>query len=396
MARRQITDQSEDEVLETEFKDVSEQVDEQERVDNDINMEIGASTGEIRYKIRVYRVEPNGKDLAYLFELVGESMEGLSDRLRDEYGSGKYLARIYKDEGKGFTLRKARGFKIEAPKTKAAIVAPVPNSSGDALVTAVSQQGEMMRQLVAQLSAIVQRPVTPSAALDLNGVAAIIAAMGALMQKQSAPQTVADPMALVKSVVELVGDLQGEGREKGMFDLVDSFLKSDLLTQVVQAQQQPQMIAHQPAPPRIAQPPGAQSQNGQPKTPQRPAQPPQSSAPADPALAQIQQAIALLLRGAQKNSDPASYADVIADAMDPDMLGAILSLPDPVATLTQYNPAVANYGVWFGELIEVLRTPVDDGDALDIEPGSAQRSSPTGSPVASGDAPAPFHIDEPS
>ncbi len=371
---RQITDQSADDTpaIDAAYDDVSGLVDAQEKMENDINAEIGTPDNDVRWQIKVYRVEPNGKELTYLFQIVGESIEGLSDRLRDQYGSGKYMVRVYKNS----KLHKAPVMKVEAAKN-----APAPqiNPQGDALVALVQQLGASQQALLQQVASLKATP--PAAPMDAIGMFTGMAAMMEAMRKfMPAPAPAESPMKLITEVIGMAKELSDTGREKGMFDIVSDALNSPLFARAVESAQQPQAPQIQQRPPR-------------PQIPAAPAgtQPPAAPAPAAPAQnedeAKFSALLEMLITRAASNSDVALYADLLEDMIDRPTLDGLLGLPDPVGTLIQYNPKVATYRVWFVSLIEAL---TDGGDEAQI-PGAPDHVEPASN--ATGRAPAPIAVD---
>jgi hypothetical protein len=380
MARqtRQITDQSEDDtpILEAGFEDVSGLVDAQEAMADAINAEIGTPDGDVRWKIRVYRVDPRGKDMAYLFELIGESIEGLSNRLRDEYGTGKYVARVYKNS----KLYKAPVFNVEAAKN-----APPPamDHGGSALVHAVTQQGAILNTVVQQLVALKQAPPAAASPVDpvgmMKAMAEMLGSLQSAIPKPPPPPPAPDPMAIMSTAIEMAKSLQDGGRDKSMIEVVAEFMQSDLMKTVVQNAQQQQNAQ----PPQIQQPrPRPQIQPPSPG-----AAPPVAPAPAAPPQnedeAKFAALLTMLIARAAADGDPVLWADVIEETVDRPTLEALLKLPDPVGAMAAYNPAVATYRVWFASLIEAL---TDTGDGVDRE-GALDQTADT--PLASGVAPAP-------
>ena len=378
--QRQIAHQDDEpETLDADFRDVSAALDEQERIENEINAEINAATGDVRHKVKVYQIDPKGNDMDFLFDLMGESTEGLAERLRDEYGTGKYLARVYRDDGdgKGFIMRRTRAFRVKAPK-QAVVAAPPPDHGGSALVAAVSQQGQILQALVAQLS---QMKAVPSQQMDFNGIAALITAVGSLQPKTQQSE---NPLKMITEVLSIAREIGDSGREKGMFDILGDVLQSPLFAKAVEGAQQQQPQIQRQQRPQIPSPQN-QPATGSVKTSME-------ASPSNPSPAPSQnedeqkfaQLLALLITRAMNNSDPYLYADFVEDMVGKEAIKGLLLLPDPVGALASYNPTVTTYRGWFVSLVEAL---TDQGE--EEQEDSRAPDLPSPAQDATGRDPAP-------
>lgn len=340
-----------------DFDDVTDEADEMEKLENSIRSELGSSK-DVRIKIKVHRKPATGSLYPLLFEVAGENVEEIIARVRDQYGTGVYEARVWKDfgDGKGFKQRERIPFSIELPKNPPA---PAIDHGGSALIHAVTQQGEVLQALVAKL--LTQPPPAPPPAQNFAEMFAGMATMAEAMRKFMGPPPAAaapvNPLEMLSSVVALVKDANNEGREKGIMDLVGDFLNSDVMKTVVQNfTPQPAQPVAQPQRALVAPVPG---------TAQQPQPPAANAPPVDPVAAAQEKAfrefLGTLVLRAKKNSDPGLWADVIADTIEPAMLDQLLSLPDPVAFLTQYNQEIATYRDWFASVITLL-TADDEGE----------------------------------
>jgi hypothetical protein len=364
--------------VEGEFEDVSGVVGDNQTAEDAINAELGSPDNGVEFNIKVYRVPDNGgKTLAWLFDQRGETVAGLSTKLRDEYGSGTYVARVYKNS----KLHRVLQLAVELPKSRPSPIQATPNDS--ALATIIQQQGTLMQSMAAQLAEMRRAPVAPVAAIDPLAMFGQMAAMAKAMREMNGPpQPAADPLAMINSVVSLVKGLENEGREKGVIDLVSDALNSDLFKGVVNGMQQnaqpqqPQRALPAPTAPNV----GVTVHKG---APPAPAQPVAEVPPQDDNAKAFNDLLALLVLKAAKNSDPVLYADFIEDSIAPEMLEQLLALPDPVAILAQYNPAIATYRAWFVEVIEALTAP-PEGETT----GGAPNSPAPGSNAVEQRAPA--------
>lgn len=351
-ARRPSNDENLPQVLDGDFTEHDTHVeDDQDAVEREILAEAGASENQVQYEIRVFRIPDSGNTYPSLFTIPGENVAGIRDRLAEEYGTGHYELRVYKNK----TLYRRLRIKIELPRTKPQ---PVANAAGDALTTLVAQQGRMMETMSQQLAEMRRAPPPPaqSMAAAMGEMAALMTAMQGFLPKPAAQQ---NPLEMLSSVITLVKDVNNDGREKGMMEMVSDFLQSDIMKTVVTnmtPQQQPAQPQRQLAPPPTATP--------QPANRAAPAPAPAPTPAAEPQDANAQaffQLLGILVSAAAKNSDPILYADFIEDNVSPDMLAQLLGFPDPVAMLAQYDPRITTHSVWFGQVIEAL-TDTGEGE----------------------------------
>lgn len=359
MAQRQLTSENVVEI-EGEFDDVSGIADDNEREEDEIAAELGTPNNLIEHKIKVYRVKGDGKRLAWLFDLDGRVISGLAEKLRDEFGTGLYEARIFKN-GK---LSGRKQIEVELPKHAPQMPT---DHNGNALTALVQKQGELLSAALAQLAELKRAPaiIAPPTPNPMTMFEQMGTMMEVMRKMMGPPQPAADPLAMLSNVMALVRDANSEGKEKGMFDIIDSALNSDLLKTFVQTAQQqaPQAQPPQQAP-RLAAPQNQPPPNAAPPV----------ATPVDPNAQAFAAFLATLVLKAKKNSDPVLWADVVEDTLDPAMLEQLLAQPDPIALLAQYNPEVATHRDWFAQVIEALTGEGEQGQM----PG-APIAAPSGS-----------------
>lgn len=379
-------------ILDADYSEHDTQVDDdQDAIEREILNEAGASENQVQYEIRVFRIPESGNTYPSLFTIPGENVAGIRDRLAQEYGTGHYELRVYKNK----TLYRRLRIKIELPRTPQAVP---PNNAGDAVAQAVLQQGKMLEALVLRLANSPPPPPAPvqSMADMFKGMAEMAAAMKIFFP---APAPPVDPLQTLGSVIELVKNANSEGREKGMLDLVGDFINSDLAKSFAQQIQQPQPQAQ---PPRAIAPPTAPAQPRPPNvaapvpTP-APAQSPASAStasvemPDDKNTRAFNNLLSMLIDGAIADDDPALYADLVEVRVAPEMLQQLLALPDPVGALANYRPEIATYRPWLLQVIEAL-TEGGEGETT----GGAQNSSATAPDAATERTPAPAGTSSPT
>lgn len=361
--------------IDGEFDDVTGVVNDNQTAEDAINAELGSPDNGVEFNIKVYRVPENGgKTLAWLFDQRGETVAGLSTKLRDEYGSGTYVARVYRNS----KLHRVLQLAVELPKNRPSPIQATPADS--AMATLIQQQGALMQNMAAQLAEIRRAPVAPVAAIDPLAMFAQMGAMAKAMREFSGPAPAAvNPLEMISSVVALVKGLENEGREKGVIDLVSDALNSDLFKGVIQGMQ-PQQQPQQPQR-ALPAPQAPNAPNVGVKV--QPAAPPVAEAPAtqDDNAKAFNDLLTLLVGKAAKNADPILYADFIEDSIAPELLEQLLALPDPVGTLAQYNPAIATYRAWFVSVIEALTSEGEPEQIPGAPNSSATAPDAVGSPA---------------
>lgn len=373
-------------------EDVSKLVNDQETEENELLQELGADERAVDIYVKIYKTRNNNRNLSYLFECTMADFP-IIDKLRDTYGSGQYVGRIYKNK----KLHRQLRWDITA----------LPNFGGEnlnsqtnetAVNAAINQQGQLMGELVsivhqmkqAPAPVVQQNPMDPTAMVQM-----VTAMMSAMQQMIPAPPKVESPLALVGQVVNMMKDIQSDGKEKNMFDLVGDFLKSPLLHQAMeQSQQQAQQmynrrpaIAPRPsgfatnAPPsnpspsmmRVPAPDQPQSMGEQNIEPQEFGHDPYEGSNMDPAPnytpqnnpapeqapqqqmsneeIQFRQQLEILVQAAQRDADPDLYADLIEDNLPREIIDQFLSQPNPLEVLSNFHPGVNQYADWFKRLL---------------------------------------------
>ena len=104
----------------------------------------------------------------------------------------------------------------------------------------------------------------------------------------------------------------------------------------------------------------------------------------------IQQQLATLVARAKAGSDPALYAELILDTVQPDVVAQFIAAPDAIEKLKAVNPEVANHEDWFRavgvHLNDMLAEAAPDGetetgtvpDGESVAPSAATDSEITG------------------
>jgi len=335
---------------------------------------MGDSENDVSFKISVHRIPDTGKDLVFLFQIPGENVTGIRERLMANYGAGHYSIRVYRVAPRtGARLYRKFSLRIETPQIQApAIVGP----ESSALAALVKQQGDALQMLMTRLTQA-PAPAPVAAATDPVAMFKQMAEMATAMRALAGPsQPVApavDPFDMLKSVIGLVREANSDGEPKSVIDQVMQFANSDAMKMIVsgmqQAQPQPAMIAGpQTQQPRPAQP---QIQTQPQRAPQPAPQPAQTQqAPTTSEAEQMMHKLGYLVTRAQKGSDTITYAEWTWDNFDAHWISALLDMPDPIGAMTTYSPNVGEHREWFANVIETLREMREEARELAAENSS--------------------------
>jgi hypothetical protein len=299
------------------------------------------NAGEDNIVVRVVQVDEKGT--ADLFDVEPDSVLDIFDRVRREFGTGKYQVVTFKN-GR-FAGRHT--FRVKVPANwraprPAEETRPSVDPGFAAILQRMDERAERNERLVMGLlerlahSQPVQPAPDPFALTErvLSLVTTITQATGASKGDGA--------LDLILKGVELRDKLAGEG-EGG--DSIVGMIREVLPTGLE--------ILGKVATARTA--PTAQ-------TTAVLASPPQPVPAANPLLE-------LLLASAAANGDPEIYAGMIEEKTPEAMLEQILAQPDPVAAFAQATaePRILQHRVWFQEVVDFLREPGDDELAMPAE-----------------------------
>jgi len=249
----------------------------------------------------------------------------------------------------------------EAPPTQAAELAA-------AMREGFAKQAELMANVLRTIATPAPSPVSLLSGIDIPAAITAISALLSTLRPpppQPVPQGVNPDRAIdmLMKGFELARELKGNegGAEPTLMGLMSDLLKSPMVGQMVaaaQAQPQAQQRIAPPRPPQ--QPPKPPAQPLAPPLNTPPVQPPAQSfasetqpEPVNPMLTQY---LALLCAKAADGADPALYADLVLDNLDPDLLDQLLArLPTPVDGLIADHAAVAEHREWFEQLVAIIQ-----------------------------------------
>jgi hypothetical protein len=270
-----------------------------------------------------------------------------------QYGAGDYMLSIYAGGRAGVARRKLVTVHEAAGRREQAKVAAAQGIS-PAVAPEISALAEGLKQtqmLLAQLAQNFARPPQQEGIADrLKEYLMIQQAFGGANQNQNRNN---DPFTMMKSVMDLVRDMQppGEGAG-GMMDLAEKFITKfgPLITKAVEtAQEQAPALAPPAAQPlaRPAQQPIARPGNGG-----------ISQTPEENEIMFQQQMLKFflntLISAASLNADPVTYADMILDQVPEEIVEKWIESEDLMRELAKHDPRVSTFPQWFAQLREAI------------------------------------------
>lgn len=346
-------DENGDRVINGDSEDVTNL---QENIDAQLSEmfeQFGGDENDAQFKINIYRVQEGRGELGYCFSCVPSELPIL-DKIRDDYGPGKYEIRVYEKTDKT-RLKKRTKLVIEKAQKKPVVAVPAQQNTGELkeVITAMMNMQQKSMEQFQQLM-LARQSVQPPAAPAIDPMQMITGMVTAMSQLNGMmPRPEASGMDQFIKGIEVAKELavESSGGEKGMADVLINMAKEF-------GQPIMQMVNKMDSMPAQPVQPGSQS-----PTPQLPPQPVQPTQENDP-MFMLKMQLKMLVNKAAANADPALYADLILDSMPEAQIREFLGQPNLREFLTELNPAVLNYWPWFEQLqAEVLAglTPAPEG-----------------------------------
>lgn len=360
----------------------------QEREWDEIRAEL-SDENEIGLIIRVYRIRtgPDGTAIkgakeVFLFDVVPSEMPVLT-RLRDQYGSGLYRTRVYR-QGRVYAQW---DHWVEAPAKVAGTSEP-PKPELSSLASALSQmqqqQMEFMERVMARFGNPSQQtlgqPIDPIAMLDRA-----ISLVKGLIPPPAQGGTMDQSVTMLLKGIELAQQVSKGDGETNLYDLIKVGIENiGGFGEALKAMQTTSLPAApaRPAIPAKTPPSRPQSPTAQPATTQANGQEqPQVSNMMD----QAKQLVSFLLPKAIANKPPEIYADYLLEELPDGAIVALGNTPNLLDQMCFAFPDIAPYRDWFAQLLDALLIAVDDpADDLRDPPNAANGAAPASSPVDTG------------
>lgn len=314
--------------------------------------ELNASPEDINWRFRVSRVlgaARNGMTEPQLFEGDASVMKGLADKLRDEYGTGKYRVRVLKNN----KLYRRFDVEVEALSRQ---TQPTNNSPSEmaTVLAAIERQNDRIMQLLERQT--IQQPASipvPSNPFEgIQQIASVMVSLKDLMGPKTDP-TMSTVDAIMKGVelAKAVTEGNGGGGETSWMDLINSWIKSPMAAEMAkQTQQQQQPVRAIPQRPMPSEPGAPKEQVRQQPNPND----------AEQMQAQIRSSLLYLCQIAAKNGNPELYAEWVLDNWPRHMVIAVLQQPNALQLAAQLAPETQPYMFWFKKLIEEIGLAIKD------------------------------------
>ena len=352
MNTKTVTTVEEVDIEETDKKEVLEN-------ENDTLSELNALLdelgGEDKPEISVYHQSAGGKsamEFCFQYEPGELTVADALTRLREQFGSGTFRFHVRGGNPRRLIANKAFSLAplIEKPEKE----------------NGASNMMEMMQMQMAQQQTMFNA---------ING--AMVSMMTAQSENRPAPvdpaaqqKMMLEQMALMKEIfgsnnkgseidtllqgMELAGNLGPKG-DTNSSDLLLKAMETFAgpVAQIMANESSPALPPQQIDPNQLA--PGTTADAAPAATQQLP--PPEQENNQMRAI--IKQQLKFLLTGAENNSDPASYADIVVDNVGLERLGQICAQQPLLAWVYDYLPESKNYPDWFEELETAIMEMID-------------------------------------
>lgn len=364
-------------------EDISNIVDDIDAQLSSITSELGADKLDVKFTVKVYRVVENKAELAWLFDCTPAELPILQ-KLRDEYDGGRFECRVYKNN----RIYKRVKVVVETPK-KLAVTQPAKNEMSEMLKEMGRQQQDNFNMLKDTVMQMVGKPSTPqpSQMEMMTGMMALMASMKNFVSPPVQPSVSPDKMIEVLIKGMELGRDSGGGSETGLMDIAKELIKSPLLGQLAQAATTMPQLPRQQAQMQIPV-------QAKPAQPQMTTQPQPATQPKGTVMQTqvLKHYLDMLVKKAEKDSDPILYAEFILDNVPQSMVEENIMRDDLIEYASTIDPRVKDHQEWFIELrdhiITVLTSPdeEEETDSTDLT-SPATGDNATGSPDNSTDDP---------
>jgi len=320
--------------IEGNADDISEILDDNEREIREALSSLGADPEEQEIYIRILKQEKGYKKPFECFIANTSELSGLTERIREEFGSGFYVANIVRN-GKLFRkieipiLAPAKPAKAESQSDMAAFMREMRQSQ--------KEQFEQMKELFMQRGGIQAVPTDP-----MSQMKTMLDTMASMKEFIAPPQPQNSFDNFIK-LLEVTKDLNGGGGESNIWDVVTKVLNSPVLEGVLAAATtgragtppQPQLTA--PAQPQAA-----------------PAQPQPENNEEAMIKHFIQSRVNFMVEKARKGGSPELQGAALIEDVPEHLIREHLMKPDTIDRLIAINPEVRTHRAWFEQVQKYL------------------------------------------
>lgn len=347
--------------LEVEHEDISELMDDVDSELDSVTSEFGKDKNDVQLKIKLHRVLERKGEREWLFDILPSELPIL-DRVKDEYGGGKYEASLFKN---GKLFRKFN-FNIANPR-----LSFVPKNNQSDLLAIANMMATQQEKQFAQLKELMQvnKPVQSFNTLEM--ITGVITLMGQMKNLFPQPAPSDKSVDLLLKGMELMKDFTGDKGESSLIDVFRDLIKSPLLEKAIEG-----TASHVPNP-TLANPALL-----------NPAQISATKPGEDKMNLIVRGYLNQLIKKAAQNSDPELYAAFILDNVPEKTVREYLLREDLMAQLTAVNPQAAQYTEWFNELKNnIVEMLAEDNEENLTDGGESADTSEDASESATSDKP---------
>lgn len=320
----------------------------QDNIDDELNKicsEIDDDSGDVQFRIKVYRIMKNQGERAWLFDALPSELPILP-RLRDEYGGGEFETIIYKKN----RIFKRRKMLVEVPKKP---VVQLPTNSSD-VETVLKYVTNGMTQLADAVKEIKQQPQAQPVdqMAQMRQMIEIMVMMKSFYPEQKTEKN-SDSMDVFLKGIEFAKDIAiSGGGDVSTGQMVLEAIKNlgkplaEMMTR--NSQQVAQIPPKNQA--RLAQP---VMSNPAPRPSERNQEDSDVGIIANMIQSRLAKELPKLCEKAAANRDPNVYALLIVEEIDPayhKLVGEFLVDETWYKRLENAEPKIANHKQWFEEL----------------------------------------------
>lgn len=349
--------------IDSEFEDISALQGDIDSELNAVTSEFGKDENEVNFKVKLHRVLEKKGEREWLFDVLPSELP-IMDRVKDEYGGGRYEASLFKN---GKLYRKFH-FNIANPRVNF-----VPKQNSSELSSIIQMLADNQEKQFNQFKELILQVSKPAESKQLDPTAMMGGIMGMMLQMKQflAPagnNNAMGGMEMFVKGIELAKDLTSGDKETNLLDIARDLLKSPLVETLVEkaGMQVPgKTVTAVPGSARLPGPvPGPAPVPGGPVSVA-----PENNQPENMDMNFIEKKFIApqvnnLVNLAKAGKDPGLYAEVLIDNLPPtvteDMINKYLANENIIEDLSKLNPDVKNYADWFNAFknaVQEIMTP---------------------------------------
>ena len=341
-----------DEFIQSKSEDITELQGDIDAELNSITSEFGKDKNEVDFKIKLMRVLERKGEREWLFDILPSELP-VMDRVKEEYGGGKYEASVFKN-GK---LYRKFNFNIATPRQNF-VMPKSPTTDITQLIAIMNAQEE---KRFAQLKELLVNRVPATPTIDPMQMMGSMVAMMVQMKNLMPAPVVHDNNNQIEFLLkglEIARDFGGSGSNGGggestMMDVVRDLIKSPLLGSAISAvATQAQPIVNKPVENNLRLDSPKQNISNQDNT---------GGQKVNPFISSY---LNMLVKKAAQDADTGLYAEYILDNMPENLVREYIVRDDLLDFLATINPDAKNYHPWFlklkNDIIELLLSADDE------------------------------------